>query len=838
VVAFARRAPKDPRVTPFSGDIRDLDAVTKAMHGADVVVHFAWALEPLPTEAENRAVNIGGTQNVLEAMARTGCERLVFSSSVMAYGSHPDNPDFLKEEDCLRPAPRIYYAAQKAEVEAMIVEAGVAATVSRPAIALGHDTVSYAGRLFGMPLLAAVRGVDTRWQLIHTEDVARFHAEACFSKRTGVVNLAASGVLSSKEFATELHRVVLNLPRRVMDGALRFSWEHDILNIEPETLDGLIWPPVADTTRLEEEWGFRCGWSGREAAAAAGRIFGRSVYLGARRVDAPWRMRWAPTKVAADLPPADGGELRDPAPPGHGGEFDALIDPRYPIYSAANLSEAFPGPMSPLSLDVALSAIRGAGTATAELVGVDDAERVELGARPIASFGHRLYVNVSVLRAMAAAMPGWSADDIDRQYLGSADFTATPAGPPAPSSLLGTVKRTGGVLARMLPAVLAVRGEADELRRESDRLRTEIESVADITDERLLALLSLARDLAVQAWNVSSFAAAASGNAVTLAGDEGAARSSTADDDLVSGAILRHVHGLAELLRTVPALQTLGRTASLSEVQAASPEFAKAFEVAIVDVGHRGPGEGELANLMFEQRPDALLSAAWAAVTRPVTTHSTKVRRSVRSKVARKMLHDREYARDVSVRATHNLRLLATERGRRLTSAGVIGSPQDAFALTFDELSSGRTANVGALVQARWAERDRLARLTLPPIFESVWEPVEVETRFDVGDVLRGAGASKGVVTGRARIIDSAFDSDLEPGDILVAHVTDTGWTAYFAGAAAVVTDVGALVSHAAIVAREFEIPCVVATHVATTCIKDGMQLEVDGGAGTVTRLE
>lgn len=835
VVAFARRPPKDPRLTAVAGNICDLDAVTEAMRGADVVVHFAWALEPLPTEEENRAVNVDGTANVLQAMSRVGCNRLVFSSSVMAYGSHADNPEFLREDDPLRPDPRIYYAAQKAEVESMIAAAGVPAVISRPAIALGHGTVSYAGRLFGMPLLAAVQGVQTRWQLVHTEDVARFHADACFIEHTGTVNLAAPDVLSSKEFAAELHRRVLSLPRSAMERALRFSWDHDLLNIEPATLDGLIWPPVVDTTRLEQEWGFRCGWSGREVAESAGRIFGRCVYLGARRVDAPWRMRWAPTEIAAGLPPAAGGPLVDPAPEGLRGEFDSLIDPTYPVYSASNLSEAFPGPMSPLSLDISLTALRGSGSSTAELLMLDEAQQTEMSTRPVISAGHRLYVNVSVLREMAGAMPGWGADDIDRQYLGSADVSK-PTVAAASGSALRRARQAGHVAGRMVPAVLAVRREAAQLRQECDRLRAEIKAPEPMTDERLLSRLSLARDLAVQAWNVSSFAAAAAGNAVSVAGrsdDDGGAR--VGAEGLPSGAILRHVERLGEILRTDPVLAGHHRGASLDEVRNASTTFARAFDAALAEVGHRGPGEGELANPMFEQRPEALLSAAWSAAG--PRTLPPPAEHGLRSRLARRVLHDREESRDVSVRATHNLRLLALERGRRLVADGRLERATDVFALTYDELCYGTASVTPDLARRRWAERERLASLTLPAIFDRRWEPVHDAATFAVGDVLTGAGASAGTVTGRARVVTSALDTELDAGEILVAHVTDTGWTAFFAGAVAVVTDVGAPVSHAAIVAREFGIPCVVGTHDATTRITDGMQLRVDGAAGTVTRL-
>jgi phosphohistidine swiveling domain-containing protein len=470
--------------------------------------------------------------------------------------------------------------------------------------------------------------------------------------------------------------------------------------------------------------------------------------------------------------------------------------------------------MSPLSLDISLAALRGSGTSTAELLMLDEAQQTEMSTRPVIGAGHRLYVNVSVLREMAAAMPGWSADDIDRQYLGSADVSK-PTVAPRRDSAFRRMGRTGRVAGRMAPAVLAVRREAAQLRRECDRLRAEINAAEGMTDERLLSRLSLARDLAVQAWNVSSFAAAAAGNAVTVAGpdDGNSTRVGAADP-----ALAQH------------------QASSLDELRSASRTFARAFDVALAEVGHRGPGEGELANPMFEQRPEALLNAARAAAAsgRPAPPPPTG---GLRSRLARRVLHDREEARDLSVRATHNLRLLALERGRRLVAAGRLERVTDVFALTYDELCFGTASVTAELIRHRWAERDRLAGLTLPAIFDRRWEPVNDSASFAVGDMLTGSGASAGTVTGPARVVTSILDTELDPGEILVAHVTDTGWTAFFAGAAAVVTDVGAPVSHAAIVAREFGIPCVVGTHDATARITDGMRLRVDGAAGTVTRL-
>jgi pyruvate,water dikinase len=104
--------------------------------------------------------------------------------------------------------------------------------------------------------------------------------------------------------------------------------------------------------------------------------------------------------------------------------------------------------------------------------------------------------------------------------------------------------------------------------------------------------------------------------------------------------------------------------------------------------------------------------------------------------------------------------------------------------------------------------------------------------------VLTGAGGCSGVARGRARIVLDPDDAgNLEPGDVLVAPLTDPSWTPLFLPAAAVVVNVGALMSHAVIVARELAIPCVVAVESATELIPDGAMVEVDGTAGTVTLL-
>ena len=104
------------------------------------------------------------------------------------------------------------------------------------------------------------------------------------------------------------------------------------------------------------------------------------------------------------------------------------------------------------------------------------------------------------------------------------------------------------------------------------------------------------------------------------------------------------------------------------------------------------------------------------------------------------------------------------------------------------------------------------------------------------GDLIRGIGASRGQVTATARVIAGPRDfGRLQPGDILVASITTPAWTSLFAMAGGVVTDVGGPLSHSSIVAREYGIPAVLGTGVATRRIVDGQTIRVDGDAGTVT---
>ena len=208
------------------------------------------------------------------------------------------------------------------------------------------------------------------------------------------------------------------------------------------------------------------------------------------------------------------------------------------------------------------------------------------------------------------------------------------------------------------------------------------------------------------------------------------------------------------------------------------------------------------------------------------------------------------------------LRQMLLELGQRLVGSGVIAAPDDVFWLRYQELRSavefglaapgaqgavviagaGRPVRAAAVEERRMLWRGQ-AKADAPQMLpESRWmdkafgSMMPAGLQHQVGDVIKGVGASAGRVTAPARVLTRPQDfGTMQPGDVLVARITTPAWTSLFAMASAVVTDVGGPLSHSSIVAREYGIPAVLGTGVATQRLSTGRQVTVDGDAGTVT---
>jgi phosphohistidine swiveling domain-containing protein len=211
----------------------------------------------------------------------------------------------------------------------------------------------------------------------------------------------------------------------------------------------------------------------------------------------------------------------------------------------------------------------------------------------------------------------------------------------------------------------------------------------------------------------------------------------------------------------------------------------------------------------------------------------------------------------IDFNSTARVRKVVMEFGRRFAEAGVIERADDVFHLTLDEVRETAERlpepDRRELVAGRKAELERFARIQPPPalgtpppgpppdnpfnrmIMKFFGEPPRLS---DEPGVLRGNPGSPGVVRGRARVLRSLPEvTDLRKGEVLVAETTAPPWTPLFATVAAVVTDTGGVLSHSAVVAREYRIPAVVGTGAATATIRSGQTIEVDGDAGIVRIL-
>jgi rifampicin phosphotransferase len=206
----------------------------------------------------------------------------------------------------------------------------------------------------------------------------------------------------------------------------------------------------------------------------------------------------------------------------------------------------------------------------------------------------------------------------------------------------------------------------------------------------------------------------------------------------------------------------------------------------------------------------------------------------------------RERSKTNCIEVVHEGRLALRELGRRLVDGGHLERAEQICMVTAEELDECVAApgNFSRILAER--ERDYLDLFDLEPPFIVYHEPppltawarrdARARDQAGPGKVLSGIPGCPGRATGRARVVlDPSDPAALEPGDVLVAPVTDPSWTPLFVPAAAVVVDVGAQITHAVIVSRELGIPCVVSITNGTRLIPDGAMVTVDGSAGTVT---
>jgi nucleoside-diphosphate-sugar epimerase len=295
------RRPFDPadhgwkRTTYVQGDILDRAAIDDFVAGADVVVHLAFIIMGDDREATRR-INLEGSRNVFEATTAAGIPRLVYTSSVAAYGFHSDNPQPLTEDVEPRGSEGFYYSAHKAELERVLDETvdgtKTDAYVFRPCIVAGagattlietmvrslpvYGQLRLARRLLdSIPFLGPILpdpGID--FQLVHTDDVASALAAAVEGKgKPGRYNLAGPGALSVSRMARALGWLSVPVPGPAVATLDELLGKLPGMPPEAAWLTAFRVPTLMDTRKAREELGWEPEWDAdstlRETIAGA-----------------------------------------------------------------------------------------------------------------------------------------------------------------------------------------------------------------------------------------------------------------------------------------------------------------------------------------------------------------------------------------------------------------------------------------------------------------------------------------------------------------------------------------------------------------------------------------
>jgi nucleoside-diphosphate-sugar epimerase len=294
IVGIARR-PFDParhgwtKMEYRQGDVRDPDALKPAVEDADAVVHLAFMITGTAPREAIREINVQGTLNAFAAAADAGAKRFVYASSVAAYGFHPDNPVGMTEDWPTRPATRLFYAKEKAELERLLREQAdahpeVALYLLRPPIVLGPHAVG-GKNLLPDPLASLIQRAlevanrlpvpipvptpDLPMQFIHEEDVGRALLKCVVADGPpGAYNIAGDGIVTAADVVRELGFTPITVPAGIVETAARTAAQIPLPSFAPpaaEWVEAASHPAIMDTAKARRQLGWEPRYSGLDA---------------------------------------------------------------------------------------------------------------------------------------------------------------------------------------------------------------------------------------------------------------------------------------------------------------------------------------------------------------------------------------------------------------------------------------------------------------------------------------------------------------------------------------------------------------------------------------------
>jgi pyruvate,water dikinase len=296
-----------------------------------------------------------------------------------------------------------------------------------------------------------------------------------------------------------------------------------------------------------------------------------------------------------------------------------------------------------------------------------------------------------------------------------------------------------------------------------------------------------------------------------------------------------------------------------------SAEFLTAWDHFVAEYGLRGPGELELANSRYGDDPKLALEQMSYMVDSDFDPEAMQARHVIERQKAYEALLEkvnsrrrkklervykildlygptRDTPKYLWVLDNGAVRLRALQEGQMFVEQGRLAVPEDIFWFTLDEIEAAFADSDFDLRQVKkekqpfYRQLDRV--LAFPHIIDSRGRIGQIEKPANESNLMSGLGISRGIAVGRIKVLHTPREKPIEKGDVLVAYTTDPGWTPLFVNAEAVILEVGGMLQHGGVVAREYGKPCVAGIQGVTTSLKDGQLVEVDGTTGVVRILE
>ncbi len=554
-------------------------------------------------------------------------------------------------------------------------------------------------------------------------------------------------------------------------------------------------------------------------------------------------------------------------------------------YTTANAAEVLPGVTKPLAADIWREWDYGWNYGVMEDLGTTDL--LEVPKPPVATtlpfIGGRFVINFGINMAFTALYSVGEGSDFLKNFLegGEEEFT---------SEAHGDEERalaTRAAITKKWETSEAIRDRNREITKNAYR-QSRTRDYSSASDAELFEALDEGTELAGRIFKAHYYNSVGGGEYTSVVGaildehvpDHPPEWTNTITSGLTgveSALPAKAIWDLSRFIAARPALATDfasltadGLTANLGnppneDWQAFAAEYAE----FIKELGFRGQCETNPSYRTWDEAPNFVLSSIQAdlqaspdrdphELERKQAAAREAVEREIESKLPAEVLDEyrhalrlaqtlnrgRESSKANWARACRTQRPPVVELARRLVERGVIDDADDVWFLRLPELRAAAEGNLDAgeakaSIASRKDEFALMEQHELPVMFE--W-PVELIPKVATEAVstasYEGLGISPGQASGKARVIESAeaaISTMLEPGEILVAPVTDAAWTPLFIPAAGVVVETGGILSHAATVAREFGIPAVAQIRGITSLIPNGATVTIDGSTGTVT---